>query len=403
MWLVLGLTQGMKGFLSFLSAPIIGALSDAFGRKNFLLLTVVSTCLPLPFLLIHNLWFHVIILAISGAFAVTFSIVFAYVSDITSEQDRSAAFGQVSATFAASLVVSPALGSALNELYGPEAVYILSTLIALLDILFIIFFVPESMAKPSRANMKQKLAWMEINPFKSLSSIFSSFIMLKLSFIVFFSYLPEAGEYQCLMLYLDNTLHFSETQLAAFIATLGILSILAQTTVLSALSARFTQRTVILVGLAFSVIQLFFFGVVTAKWLIFVVSIVAALGSMGYPSISAMVSHTATAEQQGAVQGMVTGIRSLCTGLGPALFGVLFQAIDVSIDDDGSKNPRSFLPGTPFIVGSALAFLALLAAFSLPERMHHLVPVSETFEMNTFETKIDIQETVLDEDGTKRV
>eukprot|EP00042_Codosiga_hollandica_P023081 m.89477 g.89477 ORF g.89477 m.89477 type:complete len:217 (+) comp51040_c0_seq4:869-1519(+) len=181
------------------------------------------------------------------------------------------------------------------------------------------------MAKPSRANMKQKLAWMEINPFKSLSSIFSSFIMLKLSFIVFFSYLPEAGEYQCLMLYLDNTLHFSETQLAAFIATLGILSILAQTTVLSALSARFTQRTVILVGLAFSVIQLFFFGVVTAKWLIFVVSIVAALGSMGYPSISAMVSHTATAEQQGAVQGMVTGIRSLCTGLGPALFGVLFQ------------------------------------------------------------------------------
>ena len=109
MWLVWGLMQGLKGFLSFLSAPVMGALSDAWGRKHFLLLTVASTCLPLPFLFFDNLWPYVLAglwrllhprhpplpVSISGLFAVTFSIVFAYVSDITSEADRSAAFGQV--------------------------------------------------------------------------------------------------------------------------------------------------------------------------------------------------------------------------------------------------------------------------------------------------------------------
>ena len=95
MWLVLGLTQGLKGFLSFLSAPLLGAMSDKYGRKPFLLLTVACTCLPLPFLLLNNLWWHIVAVAVSGAFAVTFSIVFAYVSDVTTVEERSAAFGQV--------------------------------------------------------------------------------------------------------------------------------------------------------------------------------------------------------------------------------------------------------------------------------------------------------------------
>ena len=95
MWLVLGLTQGVKGLLSFLSAPLIGALSDNWGRKPFLLLTVGCTCFPLPFLFLENLWWHVIAVALSGAFAVTFSVVFAYVSDVTQPADRSAAYGQV--------------------------------------------------------------------------------------------------------------------------------------------------------------------------------------------------------------------------------------------------------------------------------------------------------------------
>ena len=93
--MVLGMTQGIKGFFAFLSAPVLGALSDRNGRKYYLLLTVGATCAPLPFLLLDNMWFYVVVVALSGTCAVTFSIVFAYVSDVTEMEDRSAAFGQV--------------------------------------------------------------------------------------------------------------------------------------------------------------------------------------------------------------------------------------------------------------------------------------------------------------------
>ena len=109
----------------------------------FQLLAVGCTCFPLPFLLLHDLLWHMIAVAVSGAFAVTFSVVFAYVSDVTSVTERSSAFGQVSATFAASLVISPALGSLLQSYAGNTAVFALSSIISVIDILFIIFFVPE--------------------------------------------------------------------------------------------------------------------------------------------------------------------------------------------------------------------------------------------------------------------
>uniref|UniRef100_H3C8W3 Major facilitator superfamily (MFS) profile domain-containing protein n=1 Tax=Tetraodon nigroviridis TaxID=99883 RepID=H3C8W3_TETNG len=89
-FLMNGLVQGVKGFLSFLSAPLIGALSDIWGRKSFLLLTVFFTCAPIPFMRISP-WCYFALISLSGIFAVTFSVIFAYVADITEEQERSTA------------------------------------------------------------------------------------------------------------------------------------------------------------------------------------------------------------------------------------------------------------------------------------------------------------------------
>lgn len=98
-----GLVMGIKGIFSFLSAPFVGALSDVWGRKFFLLITVFFTCAPIPLMTVNTWWFFAMI-SISGVFAVTFSVVFAYVADVTTVEDRSKAYGLVSATFAASLV-----------------------------------------------------------------------------------------------------------------------------------------------------------------------------------------------------------------------------------------------------------------------------------------------------------
>lgn len=94
-FLMNGIIMGIKGLLSFLSAPLIGALSDVWGRKFFLLITVFFTCAPIPLMTINTWWFFAMI-SISGVFAVTFSVVFAYVADVTEEHERSSAYGLVS-------------------------------------------------------------------------------------------------------------------------------------------------------------------------------------------------------------------------------------------------------------------------------------------------------------------
>lgn len=123
--------------------------SDVWGRRMFLVLTVVCTCVPIPLMTISPWWFFALV-SISGTCAVTFSIVFAYVADITDEEDRSSAYGLVSATFAASLVTSPAIGTKVAEWYGREVVVALASGIALLDVCFILIAVPESLPEKVR-------------------------------------------------------------------------------------------------------------------------------------------------------------------------------------------------------------------------------------------------------------
>lgn len=357
MWLVLGMMQGVKGFLSFLAAPLVGTLSDIWGRKVFLLVTVASTCAPLAFLMMDNMWWHVVTSSLSGLFAVTYSIVFAYCSDVTDEDNRSAAFGQVSATFAASMVISPAVGSVVQSFYGNDTVFLMACTVSVMDVVYIFFFVPESLGVP--LSERRKFQWSDVNPFSTLQMMFNTRLMTQLSTIVFFSYLPEAGQSQCFMLYLENTMRFSKADMSFFVALLGSLAIVAQTAVLSWLASRWSQKGVITCGLVFSILQLTVFGLVYVHWILYVNTALVAMGMITYPAVSAYVSNIASPEEQGAVQGMITGVRSLCNGLGPALFGVLFQLADTRIHEDQGGSRTGDFPGLPFLIGAVLVVFAL--------------------------------------------
>lgn len=196
-----GLIQGVKGFLSFLAAPFIGALSDVFGRKPFLLLTVTATCCPIPLMTISHWWYFTLV-SISGVFAVTFSVVFAYVADVTPEESRSWSYGIVSATFAASLITSPALGAYLGKMYSDNFVIALATAVALLDIFFILAIVPESLPEKCRPSRTNLFSWEKADPFQSLKTMSGDQLILMLCISTFLSYLPEAGEYTSFFVYL---------------------------------------------------------------------------------------------------------------------------------------------------------------------------------------------------------
>uniref|UniRef100_A0A8C1V2K7 Hippocampus abundant transcript 1 protein n=1 Tax=Cyprinus carpio TaxID=7962 RepID=A0A8C1V2K7_CYPCA len=378
-FLMNGLIHGVKGLLSFLSAPLIGALSDVWGRKSFLLLTVFFTCAPIPLMKISPWWYFAVI-SMSGVFAVTFSVIFAYVADITQEHERITAYGLVSATFAASLVTSPAIGAYLSETYGDTLVVILATAIALLDICFILVAVPESLPEKMRpASWGAPISWEQADPFASLRKVGQDSTVLLICITVFLSYLPEAGQYSSFFLYLRQVIRFTSETVAAFIAVVGILSILAQTVVLGILMRSIGNKNTILLGLGFQILQLAWYGFGSQPWMMWAAGAVAAMSSITFPAISAIVSRNADPDQQGVVQGMITGIRGLCNGLGPALYGFvfyLFHVENLSVLQNmypptnlSASVPlqSAIIPGPPFLFGACSVLLSLLVALFIPE------------------------------------
>ncbi|XP_069504083.1 hippocampus abundant transcript 1 protein-like isoform X1 [Ambystoma mexicanum] len=382
-FLMNGLIHGVKGLLSFLSAPLIGALSDVWGRKSFLLLTVFFTCAPIPLMQISPWWYFAVI-SMSGVFAVTFSVIFAYVADITQEHERSTAYGLVSATFAASLVTSPAIGACLSRTYGDALVVLLATGVALLDICFILLVVPESLPEEMRpVSWGAPISWEQADPFASLRKVGQDSTVLLICITVFLSYLPEAGQYSSFFLYLRQVVGFSLETVAVFIGVVGILSILAQTVVLGILMRSIGNKNTILLGLGFQILQLAWYGFGSQPWMMWAAGAVAAMSSITFPAISAIVSRNALPDQQGVVQGMITGIRGLCNGLGPALYGFVFYLFHVELNEleavetlDKSVKPNmanpsdesSIIPGPPFLFGACSVLLSLLVALFIPEQ-----------------------------------
>ncbi|KAI6058378.1 Hippocampus abundant transcript-like protein 1 [Aix galericulata] len=378
-FLMNGLVQGVKGFLSFLSAPLIGALSDAWGRKSFLLLTVFFTCAPIPLMRISPWWYFAMI-SVSGIFSVTFSVIFAYVADVTQEHERITAYGRVSATFAASLVTSPAIGAYLSASYGDNLVVVVATLVAVTDICFILLVVPESLPEKMRpASWGAAISWEQADPFASLKKVRKDSAVLPICITVFLSYLPEAGQYSSFFLYLRQIIGFGSASIAAFIAVVGILSIIAQTVFLSILMRSIGNKNTVLLGLAFQILQLAWYGFGSQSWMMWAAGAVAAMSSITFPAISALVSRNAESDQQGVVQGIITGIRGLCNGLGPALYGFIFflfhvELNELSPDQTSEKNTmidpreeRAAIPGPPFLVGACIVLLAFLVAVFIPE------------------------------------
>uniref|UniRef100_A0AAG5DDP8 Major facilitator superfamily (MFS) profile domain-containing protein n=1 Tax=Anopheles atroparvus TaxID=41427 RepID=A0AAG5DDP8_ANOAO len=343
-FLMNGLVMGIKGILSFLSAPLIGALSDVWGRKFFLLITVFFTCAPIPLMSINSWWFFAMI-SISGVFAVTFSVVFAYVADVTTVEDRSRAYGLVSATFAASLVISPALGAYLNDKYSEPLIVALATAIAVLDVFFILVAVPESLPEKVRpSSWGAPISWEQADPFAALRKVGLDQTILMQCVTVLLSYLPEAGQYSCIFVYLKLKMHFSSIDVSIFIAVVGILSILAQVILGDLMKALGAKRTII-IGLLFEMLQLLWYGFGSQTWMMWAAGILASLASITYPAISAFVSIHSNPDQQGVVQGMVTGMRGLCNGLGPAMFGVIFYVFHVDLNDEHASGAAAGLNG----------------------------------------------------------
>lgn len=235
------------------------------------------------------------------------------------------------------MITSPALGSYLSRFYSEKFVVALATAIAIFDLFFILVAVPESLPEKLRERNKT-ITWDNIDPFKALKVVFADRTISLLCITVFLSYLPEAGQFSCFFIYLKLIVGFSQSEVAYFIAYVGILSCICQAAILIILIKYFGSRQSIIIGLSFQVLQLTAYAFSAQSWLIWFSGLLAAMSSIGYPAISAFISQQSHIDQQGVSQGMVTGIRGLCNGIGPALYGFIFWIFRVSLNETNNNN-----------------------------------------------------------------
>ncbi|KAH8300396.1 hypothetical protein KR018_003598 [Drosophila ironensis] len=360
-FLMNGLVVGVKGILSFLSAPIIGALSDIYGRKSLLLITVIFKCLPIPLMNLSNRWFFVVS-SLSGVLGVNLSVVLAYVADVTTEEMRSRAYGFISATYASTLVIAPALGNLIMDTYGIEMVVLIATIVSTLDVLFILLAVPESLPRKVRVT---GLSWKQADPFWSILRLSSDPNILLLCLVVFLFLLPEAGEVSSVPAYLKLSMGFGYVELSLHMALIALLGIVANM-ILGALVQAIGAKSAILLGLLLEFLQLVIYATGTKKWQMWVAGNVAALSSLTFPAVNAYVSLYTEAESQGAVQGMISGMSWLCSGIGPAVFGILFYISGMDLSEDRVLVDTQIVAG-PFVLGAFFVLISIILASHIPE------------------------------------
>lgn len=279
------------------------------------------------------------------------------------------------------------VGAKIKETYGLDVVVTMASGIALMDVIFILLAVPESLPEIVRpAGWNANLSWDRVDPLSSLRQALSDSTNMILCLCVFLTYIPDAGQVSFLFLYLKAIIGFTEEKVALFIAICGVMSILSQTVLLTTLQQTSTKLTSIMIGLAFQSLNLFLFAFGKSDTIMWTAGAFYAISTITFPAITSLVSSNADEDKQGVVQGMVTGVRGLCTGLGPAIFGIIFtlfgiddvlndvekvpvvpdsaNASDVSVS--GEIPNDSILPGPPFLFGGCSVILAIIFVALFP-------------------------------------
>ena len=330
--------------MQFIWAPIVGNLSDRFGRRPVLLASL--TGFGLDYLVMafapSLAWLFVgrLIAGITGA---AYSTANAYIADITPPEKRSQSFGLMGAAFGAGFILGPALGGFLGSL-GPRAPFFAASALALANVIYGYFVLPESLATDKRRPFSFAIA----NPLGTLRMLGKHRGVATLAVALFLwmlghQVLPSVWTYYTMLRF-----NWDERVVGLSLAAAGVSMILVQGTLTRVAIPRLGERRAATIGLAFGAAGYFIYAMAPAGWVMFVGLVVFALSGLVYPSINGLLSQRAAADEQGALQGAVGSMYGLTEIAGPILMTQLFAVFS------SPSAPLSF-PGAPFFVAGLLA------------------------------------------------
>ena len=341
---LVGGLQALYAFLQLFSGPLLGALSDRYGRKPILVACLFGTAIAYTiFGLATSIFFLFLAVLLDGLTGNNLTTSFTYVADITTTEERSRGIGIVSAAFGLGLMAGPALGGLLST-YGLFVPAFVAAGIAFVNTIYGIFILPESLPPEKRSQHRPN-----VNFFGQLRGILNIQNIRMLLLSIFFLNLAFAGLQTNFPLFSNARFHWDARQNGLFFAFVGVVSVFVQGFLFGRIQPRVGERRLSIIGLALMSLGMAGIAIAPQAWMFYPIVAVAALGSsVSIPALSGMLSTRVPSNEQGRLMGGNQVLFSFTAMLGPALAGITFEKIGIS---------------APYWIGSGLALLALYFAF----------------------------------------
>lgn len=338
----------------FVFAPLIGNLSDKFGRRPVLLLSMFGFGIDYIFLALAPSygWLFVgrIIAGITGA---SFTTATAYIADVSTIETRAKNFGMIGAAFGLGFVIGPALGGLLAG-WGVRAPFYAAAGLCLLNALYGYFVLPESLDKVHRRSFQ----WKRANPFGSLQFLKKTKGIGSLAICYFLIYLAFQSVQGNWNFFTIHRFGWSEGLVGISLAVVGLLVGAVQGGLVRIINPRLGNEKSIYTGFILYAVGLTLFAFASQGWMMFVFLIPYCLGGIAGPSLQSTMAQHVQKNEQGELQGALTSLMSLTTIIGPLIMNNLFKYFTTD------KAPFYF-PGVSFLLAAFFMLLSLFIAWKV--------------------------------------
>ncbi|WP_295798276.1 TCR/Tet family MFS transporter [Mucilaginibacter sp.] len=344
------LTTAYAG-MQFLFAPLIGNLSDRFGRRPVLLCSLLGFSVDYAFSAfaptIGLLFVGRIVAGITGA---SFTTANAYIADISEPEKRAANFGLVGVAFGLGFIVGPVIGGMLGK-YDVHYPFIAAAALALLNAIYGYFILPESLAPENRRPLDVK----KINPFTSIFKLKKYKSVIGLAFSLFLVYFAVQAVQSVWTFYTMQKFGWNEAAIGWSLGFVGLMVATVQGGLIRIILPKLGQERSIWIGLLLYAIGLALFAFATKGWMMYAILVPYCLGGIAGPAIQGYMSNSVPANEQGNLQGGLTGLMSFSSIFGPLVMTESFYYFT-------KPNPFFQFPGAPYIIGAILMLLSAILA-----------------------------------------
>ncbi len=344
--------------MQFLFAPVVGNLSDRFGRRPILLISLLGFGIDYIILALAPTYGWLFVgRVIAGMTGASFTTATAYIADVSEDETtRAKNFGLIGAAFGLGFVLGPALG-ALLATWGIRAPFYAAAALCLLNCIYGYFFLPESLSKDNR----RPFEWKRANPFGSLKFLTRHPEIGGLALGFFLIYLGSQavqGNWNFFTIYRFN---WSEKMVGISLAVVGVLVGGVQAGLTRVINPRIGNENSIYLGLSLYTLGLVLFAFATQSWMMFAFLVPYCLGGICGPSLQSVISGHVPSNQQGELQGALTSLMSLTTIIGPLIMNSTFSYFTTS------KAPFYF-PGVHFLIGAICMLLSIWITYRVLSR-----------------------------------